>query len=34
LDGKLTYHRIRWYGYVLRMKEERIAKVLNMKVKG
>jgi hypothetical protein len=35
LKGKLTNNRIKWYGHVLRMNEQRIPKkVFNMKVKG
>jgi hypothetical protein len=35
VEGKLTNNRMKWYGYILRMNEERISKnVLNMKVKG
>jgi hypothetical protein len=35
LEGKLSNNRIRFYGHVLRMKEEKIPKnVLNMKGKG
>jgi hypothetical protein len=35
LEGKLTTNRIRWYGHILRMDEERIPKkVLITKIKG
>jgi hypothetical protein len=35
LEGKLTNNRVRWYGQILRMNEERVPKMLlNMKVKG
>jgi hypothetical protein len=34
LESKLTNHRIRWNGHLLRMNEERIQKILNMNVKG
>jgi hypothetical protein len=35
LENKLSNNRIRWYGHILRMKEERMTKkVLSMKVKG
>jgi hypothetical protein len=35
LESKLSNNRIRWYGHILRIKEERITKkVLSMKVKG
>jgi hypothetical protein len=34
LKDKLTNNRMRWYGHILRMNEERISNVLNKKVKG
>jgi hypothetical protein len=35
VEGKLTNNIMTWYGYILRMNEQRFPKkVLNMKVKG